>query len=83
MNLEIDLPVFHMTDEQQESYDLGIDIDLKDCKIITYTFYQIGNLKPIDERSCSVQSEGVIYVINMCADKVKELIRDKRLPFLN
>jgi len=83
MHLELDLPVYHMTEEQLEKYELGLEVDLKDCFLVTYTFYTIENIKATDEKTCSIQSGGLPFVINMTADKVKGLVREKRLPYLN
>lgn len=80
MYLEIDLPVFEMTEEQEILLESGTIIPLEEIEVKTMTFYAIDNIKPITENVCSISSGGEDFTINLPHKILKGKIREAKIP---
>ena len=82
MFLEIDLPVFWLTEDQEIQADAGMDIPINECEIRHMTFYVIENIKDYNS-VCIISSGGEDYTINMTRNDLKSKIRSCMIPNFN
>lgn len=80
MYLEIELPVFCMTEEQEVLFESGTIIPLDEIEIKIMTFYTIDNLQEITEQVSMISSGGEDFTINLSYQVLKGKIRESKIP---
>lgn len=61
MIIGLDVYVYVLRDEDLDKVDLGLDVDLADCDLADYTFYNIDYVHPYQYDKC-------LSVIGSCGD---------------
>lgn len=80
----ITFKVFELTKQQEEDDEEDIEIQLEDCDLVEHTFYNIDNIKPLNNgRYCLISSGGFTYPVNERHTVVKEMIAEQKRILFN
>lgn len=76
MNIGIDLMVFCLNDEDLNKDDLGIEVNLEDCHLRLFTFYNIDYISVDRDNSnyTTIGSSGDDFTVNERYEAVKQKI---------
>lgn len=83
MYLEIELPVYCFTKEQETLMEMGHEIPSNEIEIKEMTFYSIDNLQPLGENTSLVSSGSEDFTVGMPYDYLKGKIKESKIPNFN
>ena len=76
--MELELPIFHHSDNTISLKDMGIDYSLSDCEVKPITFYNINAISVYidgENEYCSIHCNNLEYICPQTHREVKSLIR--------
>lgn len=80
MYLEIELPVYCLTEDQEILIESGKTIPVEEILIKNITFYNIENIEPVGELTTLICSGGNDYTVNETYQNLKKRIREAKIP---
>lgn len=77
--MNIELQIFHNTEETAQLDQLDLPVDIEDCKLIPYTFYHIDAIVQYkgNNKYTMIYSSGDTFITNVNYEKLKEMIYHK------
>ena len=84
--MEISLNVFCLeTDNQIDAQEIGLTINLDECIVKEFTFFNIDFISPVrnNDKYCNVSSGGEDFVVNQSYESVKKMIHDNKICNFN
>lgn len=85
MNIGLDLSVFCLRDEDLKNDEIGLDVDLDDCVLRVFTFYEIAYVSKNKDNPnfAIVGSNGDEFIVKERCGFVKQKIEQLRILRFN